>query len=134
MNSARAVLRFRIGSSAAAGVLLLVGATMNASGRDEGGMALAAVAGLLAVTAGATVRSWRISAPLGAGSLVLTLVIAQFNLREGDIAIQVGGVVLLFIGGVCALVAYRSFAGELHRRAGEGHHGDHGRHRGQHRR
>ena len=119
MNSARAVLRFRIGSSAAAGVLLLVGATMNASGRDEGGMALAAVAGLLAVAAGATVRSWRISAPLGAGSLVLTLVIAQFNLREGDIAIQVGGVVLLFIGGVCALVAYRSFAGELHRRAGE---------------
>ena len=117
MNSGRTVLRFRIASSAAAGALLLVGATLNAGGRDEPGMALAAVAGLLAVAAGATVRHWRIAAPLGAGSLVLTLVMAQFNPREGDIAIQVGALVLLFTGGVFALVVYRSFAGELHRRA-----------------
>jgi len=119
MNSGRAVLWIRAGFSAAAGALVLAGATLNASGRDEAGMALAAVAGLLAVAAGATVRSWRIATPLGAGSLVLTLVIAQVQPRQGDLATHVGALVLLFAGGVCALVAYRSFAGELHRRAGE---------------
>ena len=119
MNSGRALLGVRIGSAAAAGALVLAGATLNAIDRDEPGMALAAAAGLLAVAAGATFRSWRVAAPLGAGSLVLTLVIAQFNARGGDVAIQVGGLALLFVGGVCALVAYRSFTGELRRRADE---------------
>ena len=119
MNSGRALLGVRIGSAAAAGALILAGATLNAIDRDEPGMALAAAAGLLAVAAGANFRSWRLAAPLGAGSLVLTLVIAQFNARGGDVAFQVGGLALLFVGGVCALVAYRSFAGELRRRADE---------------
>jgi len=119
MNSGRALLGVRIGSAAAAGALILAGSTLNAIDRDEPGMALAAAAGLLAVAAGATFRSWRVAAPLGAGSLVLTLVIAQFNARGGDVAIQVGGLALLFVGGVCALVAYRSFAGELRRRSDE---------------
>jgi GAF domain-containing protein len=119
MNSGRAHLGVRIGSAAAAGALILAGATLNAIGRDEPGMALAAAAGLLAVAAGASFRSWRVAAPLGAGSLVLTLVLAQFNARGGDVAIQIGGLALLFVGGVCARVAYRSFAGELRRRADE---------------
>ena len=119
MNSGRALLGVRIGSAAAAGALILAGATLNAIDRDEPGMALAAAAGLLAVATGANFRSWRLAAPLGAGSLVLTLVIAQFNARGGDVAFQVGGLALLFVGGVCALVAYRSFAGELRRRADE---------------
>ena len=119
MNSGRALLGVRIGSAAAAGALVLAGATLNAIDRDEPGMALAAAAGLLAVAAGATFRSWRVAAPLGAGSLVLTLVMAQFNPRGADVAIQVGGLALLVVGGVCALVAYRSFAGELRRRADE---------------
>ena len=119
MNSGRALLGVRIGSAAAAGALVLAGATLNAIDRDEPGMALAAAAGLLAVAAGATFRSWRVAAPLGAGSLALTLVMAQFNPRGADVAIQVGGLALLVVGGVCALVAYRSFAGELRRRADE---------------
>ena len=119
MNSGRALLGVRIGSAAAAGALILAGATLNAIDRDEPGMALAAAAGLLAVATGANFRSWRLAAPLGAGSLVLTLVIAQFNARGGDVAFQVGGLALLFVGGLCALVAYRSFAGELRRRADE---------------
>jgi GAF domain-containing protein len=119
MNSGRAVLWFRIGFSAAAGTLILAGATMSASGREELGMAVAAFAGLLAIAAGATLHSWRVAAPLGAGSLVLTLVSSQVGLNDGNLAIQGGGLVLLFVAGVCALVAYRSFAGELHRRADE---------------
>jgi len=119
MNSRPAILGFRIGFSAAAAALILAGATLNAGGRDEAGMALAAVAGLLAIAAGATLRSWRIAAPLGAASLILTLVIAQFDPPAGGMATPVAALALLFIGGVCALVAYRSFAGELHRRADE---------------
>src|SRR5207247_7553120 len=35
------------------------------------------------------------------------------------VAVEVGGLALRFVGGVCALFAYRSFAGELRRRADE---------------
>src|SRR5436309_16136852 len=105
MNSGRALLGVRIGSAAAAGALILAGATLNAIDRDEPGMALAAAAGLLAVAAGANFRSWRLAAPLGAGSLVLTLVIAQFNAPGGDVALQVGGFALPSLGGVGAPVA-----------------------------
>jgi len=119
MSSGRAALSFRIGFSAAAAVLLLAGASLNAGGREEGATALAAASGLLAMAAGASFRWWRPAAPLAAAALILAVAIAQFNARQGDLVIQLGGLVLLALGGALGMIAYRSFAGELQRQAGE---------------
>ena len=119
MSSGRAALSFRIGFSAVAAVLLLAGASLNAGGREEGATALAAASGLLAMAAGASFRWWRPAAPLGAAALILAVAIAQFNARQGDLVIQLGGLVLLALGGALGMIAYRSFAGELQQQAGE---------------
>src|SRR5947209_11320253 len=119
MSSGRAALSFRIGFSAVAAVLLLAGASLNAGGREEGATALAAASGLLAMAAGASFRWWRPAAPLAAAALILAVAIAQFNARQGDLVIQLGGLVLLALGGALGMIAYRSFAGELQQQAGE---------------
>src|SRR5205823_5603216 len=89
MTSKRAVLRFRIGSSIGAAALLLTGATLNGSGHVGWSTAFAAAAGLLGVGAGVLYREWRLAIPLAGTAFVLTVVIAQFNLRQGDLVLQV---------------------------------------------
>jgi len=95
MRSARAVFGFRIGSWAAAALLLLAGASLNAGGRDPGWIALAGVAGLLAVSAGVFYREWRGSVPAAAIAFLVAVGIAQFNPRQGDLVPQLAGLVLL---------------------------------------
>ena len=119
MNSTRAVLGVRVGYCAAAAVLILAGATLNSTGRDEAGMALGAVAGLAALAAGVTFRRWRVSGPVGAAAVILTIVLAQFNPQQSDLIAQLGGIVLLAAGGVVGAIAYNHFVDELQHRAQE---------------
>src|SRR5438067_12000302 len=91
MNSARTVWGLRIGLSAATAALILVGASLNASGRVGWSTALACLAGLIALAGGVVYTTWRVAVPAGAGALVLTLLIAQFNPRQGDLLRQLAG-------------------------------------------
>src|SRR2546428_1274168 len=95
MDSSRRVLGFRIALSAAAAVLVLAGASLNASGRDSGGIALAGVTGLLAVSSGVLYREWRLAGPLAGIASVVTIVIAQVNALQGDLRPQVARLGLL---------------------------------------
>src|SRR2546427_7691792 len=104
MDSSRRVLGFRIALSAAAAVLVLAGASLNASGRDSGGIALAGVTGLLAVSSGVLYREWRLAVPLAGIASVVTIVIAQFNALQGDLVPQVAGLVLLAVGGLAGAI------------------------------
>src|SRR2546428_12685662 len=97
MDSSRRVLGFRIALSAAAAVLVLAGASLNASGRDSGGIALAGVTGLLAVSSGVLYREWRLAGPLAGVASVVTIVIAQLNDLQGDLVPQVAGLVMLAV-------------------------------------
>ncbi|TMD96142.1 MAG: GAF domain-containing protein [Chloroflexi bacterium] len=115
MNSGRAVFGLRIGSSAAAGALLLAGATFNGSGRTGWGSVLAALSGFAAVAAGVFYRSWRMSVPVAGATLVFTLLIAQLNPRQGDLVLQVLGLALLGAGGAIGGVAYRNFVSTIER-------------------
>jgi HD-GYP domain-containing protein (c-di-GMP phosphodiesterase class II) len=119
MNSARAILGLRIGSWAAAVVLLLAGAMLNSAGRDEAALPLAGVAGLLAVAAGAAFRWWRLALPALVAAVILTLFVAQFNPQQGDLALQFAGLVLLAGGGAVGILAYRHLRGQLRRQAEE---------------
>jgi len=119
MSSSRTVLGLRIGFSAGAALFILAGASLNASGRDRPGIAVAAAAGLLALGAGVGFRSWKLAAPLGGASVLLTLGWAQFDLEQRDLVLQLVGLVLLGIGGMLGSIAYRSFGEELRRRLAE---------------
>jgi len=119
MSSTRAVFGFRIGSWAAAALLLLAGASLNAGGRDPGWIALAGVAGLLAVSAGVFYREWRGSVPAAAIAFLVAVGIAQFNSRQGDLVPQLAGLVLLAVAGLVGGIAYRSFAREVRGRVAQ---------------
>ncbi len=119
MDSSRRVLGFRIALSAATAVLVLAGASLNASGRDSGGIALAGVTGLLAVSSGVLYREWRLAVPLAGIASVVTIVIAQFNALQGDLVPQVAGLVLLAVGGLAGAITYRSFVSEVRRQVAE---------------
>ena len=119
MSSPAVAQAFRIGFSAGAAALVLVGASFNASGRDAVGLALGALAGGLIVAAGLLFRSWRVAAPLAAVALVVEVGTGILDPQPGDVALEVGGMVLLAVGGVAAGLAYGSFAGELARRQSE---------------
>ena len=106
-------MAFRVGFLAAAAVLVLAGASLNASGRETVTLAGAAVSGLLALSAGVLYRRWRFALPLGALALVLSLVIAQFNPYQGDLVLQLAGLVLLAAGGAVGAVAYSRFGHAL---------------------
>ena len=99
----------RTGFSTAAALLILAGASLNAGGRIGWDVALGGLGGLLALAAGAGFRNWRLAVPFGGASLVLTLVIAQFNPRQGDLVTQLVGIFLLGIGGALGTIAYRGF-------------------------
>src|SRR3989442_15472500 len=120
MDSSRRVLGFRIALSAAAAVLVLAGASLNASGRDSGGIALAGVTGLLAVSSGVLYREWRLAVPLAGIASVVTIVIAQFNALQGDLVPQVAGLVLLAVGGLAGAAPHPGIFCRRARRGGGG--------------
>src|SRR5207237_7959045 len=119
MNSARTVWGLRIGLSAATAALILVGASLNASGRVGWAAALAGLPGLRAPAAGVVHPTWRVSVPAGAGALVMTLLIAQFNPRQGDLLLQLAGLMVLGAGGATARIAYRRFTDTIERQSRE---------------
>jgi HD-GYP domain-containing protein (c-di-GMP phosphodiesterase class II) len=110
MKSERARFALRIGFSAATAVLVLVGASLNVTGRSGVPAFLAAVAGLLALGAGILNRSWQGSVPLGVAALLLALFSAQFNLHDSSLFLQLTGLLLLGLGGFVGSVAYRSMS------------------------
>ena len=103
----------RTGFSAAAATLILVGASLNTGGRLGWSVAFGGLGGLLALAAGVAYRHWRLAVPLGGASIVLTLAIAQFNLRQADLVAQLIGLLLLGIGGTLSGIAYRGFRAAL---------------------
>src|SRR5256885_3269525 len=119
MTSVRAVWGLRIGLSAATAALILVGASMNASGRVGWATALAGLAGLVALAAGVVYRTWRFAVPAGAGAVVLTLLIAQFNPRQGDLLLQLAGLIVLGAGGAVGRMVYERFTETIKRQAYE---------------
>jgi HD-GYP domain-containing protein (c-di-GMP phosphodiesterase class II) len=110
MNSESARFALRIGFSAATAVLVLVGASLNVTGRTGMAAFLAGVAGLLALGAGILNRNWQGSVPLGGGALLLALFSAQFNLRDGSLLVQLAGLLMLGLGGFVGSIAYRSLS------------------------
>jgi HD-GYP domain-containing protein (c-di-GMP phosphodiesterase class II)/putative methionine-R-sulfoxide reductase with GAF domain len=109
-NSQRATFALRLGFSAATAVLVLIGASLNVTGRSGPAALAAVVAGVLALAAGALNTNWQGSVPLGGAALLLMLVSAQFNLRDPDLVLQLAGLLLLGLGGFVGSIAYRSFA------------------------
>ncbi|HMJ40202.1 MAG TPA: hypothetical protein VK606_11685, partial [Verrucomicrobiae bacterium] len=65
MNSEKTTFAVRIGFSAATAALVLVGASLNMTGRLGAAAFFAVVAGLLAFAAGALNVRWQGSVPLG---------------------------------------------------------------------
>ena len=118
-RSARTTIALRIGFSAAAALLILVGGALNVGGRDGWSALLAGLAGGLAVAAGVLYTNWRLAVPTAAAGLVVTVAIAAFNQVQGDLLTQLGGLVLLAIGGVVGGIAYRSFTGAIQRQTEE---------------
>jgi HD-GYP domain-containing protein (c-di-GMP phosphodiesterase class II) len=119
MNSGRGATAFRTAFLAAAAVLVLAGASLNSAGRDGLPFLVAGLAGAFAFGAGAQHRSWRLAAGLAAASVILALLVTQFNPRQADLALQAPGLALLAAGGVLGSLAYRSFSRQLDRQAGE---------------
>ena len=115
MNSARALLGLRFGLSAASAALLLVGASLNGSGRVGWSTALAAVAGVLALGAGVVYRNWQVSAPVAAVAAIFTVLIAQLNPRQGDLVVQLVGLALLGCAGAVGGVTVRNFVDTIER-------------------
>ena len=109
MNSEKATFALRIGYSAATAAMVLVGASLNVTGRSGAAAFFAIVAGLLAFASGALNVNWQGSVPLGAAALLVTLVSAGFNLRDQNLYVQLSGVLLLGLGGFVGSIAYRSF-------------------------
>jgi GAF domain-containing protein len=105
----------RIAFSAATAVLILIGASLNVSGRVGAEALLAGTGGLLALLAGALNSYWKASVPLGIAALLVSLVAAQFDFRDPKILLQLAGVLLLALAGMVGSIAYRSFTGLLRR-------------------
>ncbi len=115
----RGTFAIRVGFSAAAAVLLLAGASLNVSGRTGEAALLAGVGGLLAIAAGAMNVRWKISAPLGVAALLAAIAAARFNFTDRSLPLDVGGLVVLGLGGYVGSIAYKSFTDALHRQLDE---------------
>jgi GAF domain-containing protein len=113
MNSDRATFVLRIALSAATAILILAGATLNVSGRVGQGAVLAAVAGLLALLAGALNRVWKAAAPLAAGAVAVSVAVWVLNppFRATDLV----GLLLMGAGGFAGSLAYQSFTEAMRR-------------------
>jgi HD-GYP domain-containing protein (c-di-GMP phosphodiesterase class II) len=119
VNSERATFALRLGFSAATAAMVLVGASLNATGRSGLAAFLAVVAGLLALASGALNKSWQGSVPLGGAAVLVTLLAARFDLRDPNLIPQFAGLLLLGLGGFVGSIAYRSFAGAIRSHAKE---------------
>src|SRR5260370_29377289 len=106
LNSLRGTCAIRIGFSAATAVLLLAGASLNVSGRTGEAALLAGVGGLLAIAAGAMNVRWKISAPLGVAALLAAIAAARFDFTDKSLPLDIGGLVVLGLGGVAGPRAY----------------------------
>ena len=103
----------RVGFSAATAVLILAGASLNVNGRSGQAALLAVVAGLLALGAGALNVKWKISAPLAAAALLASLAAAHFDLLDRQLPLELGGLLLLGVGGLVGSLAYTNFTNAL---------------------
>ena len=119
MNSEKAAFALRIGYAAATAAMVLVGASLNVTGRSGASAFFAVVAGLLAFAAGALNVNWQGSVPLGAAALLVMLVSAGFNLRDQNLYVQLSGVLLLGLGGFVGRTAYRSFSRAINTHAAD---------------
>ena len=119
MNSNRPVPRFRKGASAGTALLILVGASLVASGPVGWATLLAALDGLLALGAGVAYRRWRLSVPAAAVALIFIVVLAQFNREQGDLLLQLAGLVLVGAGGALGGIVYRDSTSTINRQADE---------------
>jgi len=119
LNSGRGPFAIRLGWSVAAAVLVFAGSALNEGGHTGSEAALVGVAGALALAAGLTYANWRVAVPLAAASLVLSLVIAQFNRMQSDVLIQLAGLITLGVGGLMGGIAYRSFTSVMTGQAGD---------------
>jgi putative nucleotidyltransferase with HDIG domain len=109
MNSDRATFVTRIALSAATAILILAGATLNVNGRVGQAALLAAIAGLLALVAGALNRTWKIAVPVAIAALVVSVITPQFGFFD------IVGLALLALGGFAGSLAYRSFTEAMRR-------------------
>jgi GAF domain-containing protein len=103
MSSARATFAYRIALSAATAILILAGATLNESGLAGEAAFLAAFAGMLALLAGALYRLWKASLPLAIAAVVASVLTPHFS------PLDLGGLLLLSLGGVAGSFVYYSF-------------------------
>src|SRR5207248_573337 len=113
MRSERATFAIRIAFSAAAALLILAGASLNAAGRGGAELAVAGIAGFMAVVAGAAYPEWTVAGPMAAGSLLVALLSVRFDFTNPGLPIQLAGLVLLALGGFVGVTAYRSFTEAL---------------------
>ncbi|HET9410557.1 MAG TPA: GAF domain-containing protein [Candidatus Dormibacteraeota bacterium] len=113
MRSERATFAIRIAFSAVAALLILAGASLNASGRGGAELAVAAIAGFMAVVAGAAYPEWTVAGPMAAGSLLVALLSVRFDFTNPGLPVQLAGLVLLGLGGFVGVTAYRSFTDAL---------------------
>src|SRR5579872_6802846 len=113
MRSERATFAIRIAFSAAAALLILAGASLNAAGRGGAEVVVAAIAGLMAVVAGAAYSEWTVAGPMSAGSLLVALLSVHFDFSNRGLPVQLAGLILLALGGFVGITAYRSFTEAL---------------------
>src|SRR5258706_437452 len=74
-------------------------------------------ASIAALAAGVIYRAWRVSVPAAGAAVVFTILIAQFNPRQGDLLLQLAGLVLLGVGGAIGGNAYREFTETIQRQS-----------------
>src|SRR6266702_3958242 len=111
----RASFAMRIGFSVAAGVLILAGASVNVAGRSGADVLVPAIAGLMAAAAGAAYTEWTIAGPAAIVALMVAFLSVHFNFTDRSLPFQLGGMLLLALGGVTGVTAYRSFNDALAR-------------------
>ncbi len=105
----RASLAMRVAFLVAAGILILAGTALSETGRSGVEVAVPAIAGLMAVIAGATYSLWTIAGPLAAGAIVVALLSVHFNFGDDRLPFGVTGLLLQALGGLTGTTAYRSF-------------------------
>src|SRR3989442_8129151 len=114
MNSERGTYASRIALSAATAALILAGASLNVSGRSAEAALLAVLGGLFAVADGALNENWKLSVPAGLAAVAATLATVRFDYRDSQLPYEIGGLILLAIGGFVGRIAYNSFTDALH--------------------
>ena len=119
VSSERTTFALRAGLSTATGVLVLLGASLNATGRSGVAAFSAVVAGLLALAAGVLNCNWQGSVPLAVAALLVMLFSAQFNLRDSNLPLQLAGLLLLGLGGFVGSTAYRNLSDAIKSHVGD---------------